>query len=85
MARGDLTEKQWAVQKPLLPVGKKAGRPAIWIRRQLIDGLRFRVRTGVPWRTDGGNRNCPRNSSRRRRSGTASGSTLCCEPGPARR
>ncbi|MFG2546496.1 transposase [Streptomyces sp. NPDC048594] len=24
--------------------------PAVWPRRQLIDGIRFRVRTGVPWR-----------------------------------
>jgi hypothetical protein len=30
--------------------GAKAGRPPIWPRRQLIDGIRFRVRTGVPWR-----------------------------------
>src|SRR3954471_10019106 len=26
------------------------GRPPVWSRRQLIDGIRFRVRTGVPWR-----------------------------------
>ncbi|MFE0630888.1 IS5 family transposase [Streptomyces sp. NPDC058864] len=50
MARGDLTDEQWAALEPLLPVRKKAGRPAIWTRRQLIDGIRFRVRTGVPWR-----------------------------------
>ncbi|MFB7288523.1 transposase [Actinacidiphila glaucinigra] len=50
MARGDLTDEQWAVLEPLLPVRKKAGRPAVWTRRQLIDGIRFRVRTGVPWR-----------------------------------
>ncbi|WP_420710979.1 IS5 family transposase [Streptomyces sp. NRRL S-118] len=25
-------------------------RPPIWTRRQLIDGIRFRVRTGIPWR-----------------------------------
>ncbi|WP_422664870.1 IS5 family transposase [Acrocarpospora corrugata] len=34
----------------LLPKGKKPGRPPIWTRRQLIDGIRFRVRTGIPWR-----------------------------------
>lgn len=27
-----------------------AGRPPVWPRRRLIDGIRFRVRTGVPWR-----------------------------------
>ncbi|WP_270890038.1 transposase [Streptomyces sp. DHE17-7] len=35
---------------PLLPTGRKPGRPSVWSRRQLIDGIRFRVRTGVPWR-----------------------------------
>jgi transposase len=33
-----------------LPRGIKAGRPAVWPRRQLIDGIRFRARTGIPWR-----------------------------------
>lgn len=31
-------------------MGTMAGRPPVWPRRQLIDGIRFRVRTGVPWR-----------------------------------
>ncbi|MET7275515.1 transposase [Streptomyces flaveolus] len=30
--------------------GRKVGRPPVWSRRRLIDGIRFRVRTGVPWR-----------------------------------
>ncbi|MFB9248716.1 transposase [Sphaerisporangium melleum] len=46
MARGDLTDAQWAVLEPLLPKGKKPGRPPTWTWRQLIDGIRFRVRTG---------------------------------------
>ncbi|MFC9343909.1 transposase [Streptomyces sp. NPDC057020] len=50
MGRGDLTDEQWAVLEPLLPRGPGAGRPPVWPRRQLIDGIRFRVRTGVPWR-----------------------------------
>ncbi|MCX5415760.1 transposase [Streptomyces sp. NBC_00059] len=50
MGRGDLTDEQWAVLEPLLPKGRRAGRPPVWPRRQLIDGIRFRVRTGVPWR-----------------------------------
>ncbi|UQW99309.1 IS5 family transposase [Streptomyces sp. RerS4] len=50
MARGDLTDTQWTRLEPLLPVGKKPGRPPVWTRRQLIDGIRFRTRTGVPWR-----------------------------------
>jgi transposase len=50
VARGDLTDAQWARLESFLPKGKKPGRPPIWTRRQLIDGLRFRTRTGVPWR-----------------------------------
>ncbi|MEV7239374.1 IS5 family transposase [Streptomyces sp. NPDC051020] len=50
MARGDLTDEQWARLEPLLPKGKKAGRPPIWTRRQLINGIRWRTRAGTPWR-----------------------------------
>ncbi|MER6255645.1 IS5 family transposase [Streptomyces sp. NPDC001584] len=50
MARGDLTDVQWARLEPLLPVGKKPGRPPTWTRRQLIDGIRWGTRTGAPWR-----------------------------------
>ncbi|MFB6712533.1 MULTISPECIES: IS5 family transposase [unclassified Streptomyces] len=50
MGRGDLTDEQWTVLEPLLPKGTRAGRPPVWSRRQLVDGIRFRVRTGVPWR-----------------------------------
>ncbi|MFJ8546846.1 transposase, partial [Streptomyces sp. NPDC093586] len=39
MGRGDLTDEQWAVLEPLLPKGAKAGRPPVWPRRQLIDGI----------------------------------------------
>ncbi|MFJ2095014.1 IS5 family transposase [Streptomyces sp. NPDC087901] len=50
MARGDLTDEQWPMLEPLLPKGTRAGRQPTWPRRQLIDGIRFRIRTGVPWR-----------------------------------
>lgn len=48
--RADLTDAQWALLQPLLPVGKKPGRPPKWSKRQLIDGVRWRVRVGAPWR-----------------------------------
>jgi transposase len=48
--RFDLTDGQWAVLEPLLPVAKRAGRPSKWTKRQLIDGIRWRVRVGAPWR-----------------------------------
>ncbi|MFE7246186.1 transposase [Streptomyces sp. NPDC057580] len=50
LGRGDLTDEQWTVLEPLLPKVTRVGRPPVWSRRQLIDGIRFRVRTGVPWR-----------------------------------
>ncbi len=49
-ARADLTDAQWAVLEPLLPKGKKPGRPPKWSKRQLIDGIRWRTRVGAPWR-----------------------------------
>jgi transposase len=53
-ARHDLTDEQWAILASLLaallPVGKKSGRPRRWTLRQLIDGIRFCIRTGCPWR-----------------------------------
>jgi transposase len=48
--RADLTDAQWTVLQPLLPIGKKPGRPPQWTRRQLINGIRWRVRAGTPWR-----------------------------------
>jgi transposase len=50
MGRGDLTNEQWAKLEPLLPTGKKSGRPPKWTKRQLINGIRWRTRTGAPWR-----------------------------------
>ncbi|MFF0284295.1 IS5 family transposase [Rhodococcus aetherivorans] len=48
--RADLTDAQWARLAPLLPGVKKTGRPPKWTKRQLIDGIRWRIRVGAPWR-----------------------------------
>ncbi|MEU4699354.1 IS5 family transposase [Nonomuraea dietziae] len=48
--RFDLTNAQWARLEPLLPAPKGPGRPSQWTKRQLIDGIRWRVRVGAPWR-----------------------------------
>lgn len=48
--RFDLTDEQWAALEPLLPEPSRPGRPSSWCKRQLIDGIRWRVRTGAPWR-----------------------------------
>ncbi|MDR0341783.1 MAG: IS5 family transposase [Nocardiopsaceae bacterium] len=49
MGRGDLTDEQWAGLERVLPPPSARGRPALR-RRQLVDGIRWRVRTGSPWR-----------------------------------
>ena len=49
-ARKDLTDRQWRILEPLLPRGKRPGRPPKWTRRQLLDGIRWRTRVGAPWR-----------------------------------
>lgn len=33
-----------------MPRGVKSGRPSVHTKRQLINGIRFRTRTGIPWR-----------------------------------
>jgi len=48
--RFDLTDAQWATLEPLLPKPSRSGRPSSWSTRQLIDGIRWRVRVGAPWR-----------------------------------
>jgi transposase len=48
--RHDLTDAQWAALAPLLPAPPVRGRPPKWTRRQLIDGMRWRIRVGSPWR-----------------------------------
>lgn len=48
--RHDLTDVQWAVCVAALPAVSGRGRPPKWTRRQIIDGIRWRMRTGVPWR-----------------------------------
>lgn len=48
MGRGDLTDAAWAVLEPLLPVAV-TGRRAL-NRRVQINGIRWRIRVGCPWR-----------------------------------
>jgi len=49
-ARKDLTDRQWQILEPLLPTGRRRGRRAKYSRRQLLDGVRWRLRVGAPWR-----------------------------------
>lgn len=49
-ARKDLTDRQWRLLVRHLPARSRLGRPPKWTVRQLIDGIRWRVRVGAPWR-----------------------------------
>jgi transposase len=49
MGRGDLTNAEWARLEPHLPVaGRRRG--TLCDHRPVINGILFRVRTGIPWR-----------------------------------
>lgn len=48
VGRGNPSDEQWALLEPLPPVAG-LGRPSRG-RRRLTDGVRWRVRTGAPWR-----------------------------------
>ena len=50
MSRGDLSEAEWCLLEPLLPPeqGRK-NRPA-FDKRQIVNGILWRIRTGAPWR-----------------------------------
>ncbi|MFF5924210.1 IS5 family transposase [Streptomyces flavochromogenes] len=48
-SRGDLTDAQWERLEPLLPVSN--GRCGRWRdHRQVVNGVLYRIRTGVQWR-----------------------------------
>ncbi|WP_436319763.1 IS5 family transposase [Streptomyces syringium] len=49
MARGDLTDEQWARLEAVLPPLPRMGRKPR-DRRQCFDGIWWRARTGSPWR-----------------------------------
>lgn len=46
--RSDLTDAEWAVLEPLLP-HKTGGRPREHPLREIVDALRYWVRTGCAW------------------------------------
>jgi putative transposase len=49
----DLTDEQWQVLRPLLPMRKtrKAGRPRTVEQRDIIDAIFYILRSGCPWRS----------------------------------
>ena len=48
MARGDVTDAEWALIEPFVPVGGRG--PVSAMRRAQFNGVMWRFRTGSPWR-----------------------------------
>ncbi len=46
----DLTDAEWILLEPLVPPPKPGGRPAKYPRREIINAIRYVLRTGCAWR-----------------------------------
>jgi putative transposase len=46
----DLTDAEWTLLEPLVPGAKPGGRPAKYPRREVINAIRYVLRTGCAWR-----------------------------------
>ena len=45
----DLTNEEWEVLRPLLPVSQGRGRPREHHLREVMNGIRYVLRYGIPW------------------------------------
>lgn len=45
----DLTNDEWAILEPLLPVAQGKGRPRHHLLREVMNGIRYVQRYGIPW------------------------------------
>ena len=46
----DLTDAEWAIVDPLLPNPASCGRPPRWSMREILNGIFYVLRGGIPWR-----------------------------------
>ena len=46
----DMTDAQWASLEPLLPAVRPGGRPRAHPLREIVDAIRYGLRTGCQWR-----------------------------------
>jgi transposase len=46
----DLTDAEWAIIEPLLPEPAPYGRPPVWSRREILNGIFYILRGGIAWR-----------------------------------
>src|SRR5919202_1581566 len=45
----DLTDAEWIILEPLLPVAQGCGRPRVHGLREIMNGIRYVQRYGIPW------------------------------------
>ena len=45
----DLTDAEWSILEPLLPVAQGFGRPRVHVLREIMNGIRYVQRYGIPW------------------------------------
>ena len=45
----DLTDAEWVILAPLLPVAQGRGRPRVHVLREIMNGIRYVQRYGIPW------------------------------------
>ena len=46
----DLSDGEWGLLEPLIPAVKVGGRPAIYARREIVNGILYVLRSGCSWR-----------------------------------
>ena len=46
----DLSDREWQLLEPLLPPPKPGGRPLEYPRREIVNAIRYVLRTGCAWR-----------------------------------
>ena len=46
----DLNDREWQLLEPLVPPPKPGGRPVKYPRREVVNAIRYELRTGCPWR-----------------------------------
>ena len=46
----DLTDAEWTILEPLVPAPKPGGRPVKYARREVINAIRYVLRSGCAWR-----------------------------------
>jgi transposase len=46
----DVTDQEWAILEPLIPVAKPGGRPQEIEWREIVNGILYVLRSGCPWR-----------------------------------